>query len=104
VTQRDLQPLQAARYARQILLAEIGRAGQARICEATAPVAGQAFVHQVAQRYADRVGFSTSCPGHIPVEQSAPSELLQEPAARAVLAASRAVLAAMRTAAAQETK
>ncbi len=100
----SLEPQQAARYGRQILLAEIGRVGQARICSATARLAGEGFAHIIAERYADRVGFAGTREGLIDVERLAPSEVLQEPAARLVLAASRAALAALRSTAIQDPR
>lgn len=51
-----------ARHGRQILLPEIGRAGQARIAASRAAVGGDTFAHEVAARYALRAGFSGVAP------------------------------------------
>jgi hypothetical protein len=93
-----LSPVEAARYARQILLAEVGVEGQARICAAEARVGGEGLVHELAESYAERAGFAAVLPGPVDVEALAPRRLIREPAARAVLAGARAALAAMRKA------
>ncbi|HZO11619.1 MAG TPA: hypothetical protein VFB62_00120 [Polyangiaceae bacterium] len=88
----------AARYARQILLAELGSEGQARICAATAHVAGTTPAHAIATRYAERAGFAEVAPGELDLDTLAPESLVKHPAARAVLAGARAALAEMRKA------
>jgi hypothetical protein len=88
----------AARYARQIMLAEVGAAGQARICAASAAVAGDGLAHAVAERYARRAGFAAVAPGGIDVDALAPRAIASVEAARQVLAGSRAALAAFRAA------
>ena len=93
-----MTPEQAARYGRQILLAELGVEGQARICATTAPVGGATFAHEVAARYAERAGFASVTPGVIDLDALAPPGIVQRPEARAVLAAARVVLAEMRKA------
>jgi adenylyltransferase/sulfurtransferase len=96
-----LSPEHKARYARQILLAEIGPLGQERLLAARAAVAppggpSTPLAHEIATRYAERAGFGSVVPGSIDHETLAPDEAVRHPAAKAVLAGSRAVLAAMR--------
>lgn len=100
-----------ARYARQILLVEIGASGQARIGAATAAVRAPGLSGEVAALYAERAGFGaiadaptiSDAPTIDPGAPSSPPELpagwVVTPAARAVLsgarAAQRALLAAL---------
>ncbi|AUX45546.1 thiamine biosynthesis protein ThiF [Sorangium cellulosum] len=87
------------RYLRQVLLAEIGPEGQARLGAATARVLGRAALeHEVAERYARGAGFGALAEGAIDVDALAPRELVAAPSARAVLAGARAALAEMRAA------
>ena len=83
-----------ARYARQILLAGVGVAGQERVLGGVAAVAGDGLHHEVATRYASRAGFAAIAPGAIAVDE--PS--VTHPATAAVLAGSRAALVAFRRA------
>lgn len=89
-----------ARYARQIMLPELGLTGQERIaggCAAlAAPDADVSLVYQVAERYARRAGFDRLAEGHIDIDTLAPKEIVHHQAPRAVLAGARAALAAMR--------
>ena len=99
-----MTPEQAARYARQRMLPEIGDDGQRRIFESSAAVDGSApsngrapegtalLAHRVARRYAERAGFLRIVPGAI---QPAPV-LVRHDGPRAVLAGALAALAAMR--------
>jgi hypothetical protein len=94
----------ARRFVRQMLLAEIGEAGQERIARAVAHVgakAGEArsLAHEVAVAYASAAGFGAMDEGPIDVLALAPAALVKEPAAREVLAGARAALAAVRAAA-----
>ena len=75
---------QRARFARQLLLPEIGQEGQTRIIAATAAVGGTTLAHAVAQRYCERAGFAAIEAGDIVAETN-----LGDPAARDVLAGSR---------------
>ena len=86
------------RFLRQVLLPEIGAAGQARIGEATAAVAGEGLAHEVAERYARGAGFGAIAPGAIEVAALAPAAVVTAPAAAAVLAGARAALAEIRAA------
>ncbi|XXX73510.1 hypothetical protein WMF30_38300 [Sorangium sp. So ce134] len=93
------------RYLRQVLLAEIGPEGQARLGAATARVLGGGggggappLAHEVAERYARGAGFGALAEGAIDVDALAPAALVASPAARAVLAGARAALAEMRAA------
>lgn len=90
------------RTLRQLLLAEIGPEGQARIASATARVlgagAGASLAHEVAERYARGAGFGALAEGAIDIDALAPEPLVAAPAARAVLAGARAALAEMRAA------
>ena len=93
-----MTPEATARYARQILLAELGSEGQARIRAATACVAGTTPAHAIATRYAERAGFAGVAPGPIDLDALAPEAIVRHPEARAVLAGARAALAEMRKA------
>jgi hypothetical protein len=86
------------RYLRQVLLAEVGPAGQRRLASATARLAGEGLAHEVAATYAARAGFARVVPGALG-ERAAPSGVVVEPAADAVLRGSRAALAAILAAA-----
>jgi hypothetical protein len=86
----------SVRYARQMLLAEIGERGQRLLGAATAHVAGTGLDHEIAASYAHRAGIGTVAPGFIHHELAPP--FLENPAARAVVAGSRAALSAMRLA------
>ncbi|WP_437851025.1 hypothetical protein [Sorangium sp. So ce363] len=91
------------RYLRQVLLAEIGPEGQARLGAATARVLGGGsdappLAHEVAERYARGAGFGALADGAIDLAALAPADLVTSPAARAVLAGARAALAEMRAA------
>jgi hypothetical protein len=90
-----------ARHLRQVILAEIGADGQARLSAASAAVGAPApdapaLAHDVASRYARGAGFAAVVPGAIDVAALAPSSIVADPAAREVLAGARAALAAMR--------
>lgn len=93
----------AARYLRQILLPEIGEAGQARIEAAAAPVGGGGLAHEVAARYALAAGFAAVTPSPIDVDALGPGAIVALRAPREVLAGSRAALRAIRDAAILET-
>ncbi|AGP39095.1 hypothetical protein [Sorangium cellulosum] len=90
------------RYLRQVLLAEIGPEGQARLGAATACVLGgdgaPPLAREVAERYARGAGFGALAEGALDVDALAPADLVASPAARAVLAGARAALAEMRAA------
>ena len=86
----------SARFLRQVLLPEIGEAGQRRLGEASAAVAGPGLAQQVAARYAEGAGFGSVAPGAIDVDALAPSTIVKNPHAREVLAGARAALREMR--------
>jgi hypothetical protein len=86
-----------ARYVRQMLVADIGEAGQARLADAVAPLSGEGLAYDIATTYASRAGIGRVVPGPIDERALAPS-FLEEPAARAVVAGSRAALASIRAA------
>lgn len=94
------------RTLRQVLLPEIGPAGQARIGRAAAavldPGGGDPLAHDVAERYARGAGFAELGPGGIDVAALAPPALVASPAAGAVLAGARTALAELRAALAAE--
>jgi hypothetical protein len=92
----------AVRYLRQILLAEIGAPGQERIGAATAQVKGPTAAHAVAELYARRAGFGCLADAPATVEPGATDEVVRTPAARDVLAGARMALAEMRRAAGME--
>src|SRR5262249_3284771 len=85
-----------ARYARQIMLVEIGEDGQSRLEGPTATVGGDGLAHEVAEAYARRAGIERIERGTID-GRLAPA-FLENAAARAVVAGSRAALAVMRAA------
>lgn len=86
-----------ARHLRQILVAEIGEAGQARIAEGEAHVLGDGLAHEVAARFAEGAGLSRLLPGHLDEAELAPA-FVKLPAARSVLSGSRAALREIRRA------
>ncbi|WP_437775278.1 hypothetical protein [Sorangium sp. So ce1097] len=92
------------RYLRQVLLAEIGPEGQAKLGAATARVLGGGggdappLAHEVAERYARGAGFGALAEGAIDLDALAPADLVTSPPARAVLAGARAALTEMRAA------
>ncbi len=90
----------SARFLRQVLLPEIGEAGQQRIEASSAAVAGAGLAHEVASRYALGAGFGAVTGGRIDVDALAPGAVVSSgsQAAREVLAGARAALAAMRRA------
>jgi hypothetical protein len=88
----------SARFVRQVLLPEIGEAGQQRLLAASAAVAGDGLAHEVASRYATGAGFGGLGPGAIDVDALAPADRITDPSARQVLAGARAALAEMRRA------
>ena len=85
------------RYARQMLLAEVGAQGQHRLGAATAAVDGEGLQHEVATAYARRAGIGSIVPGDVDESYLAPSFLVHA-APRAVVAGSRAALASLRDA------
>jgi hypothetical protein len=85
------------RFVRQILVAEIGEAGQARLADAVSPVSGDGLAHEIATAYASRAGVGSVVPGPLDEAALAPA-FLEDPAARAVVAGSRAALASLRAA------
>jgi hypothetical protein len=84
------------RFLRQVLLPEIGPAGQARLAGARADVGGAGLAHDVAARYARAAGVGHVAAGHVDVDALAPGEVCAHEAPRAVLAGARAALAAVR--------
>jgi len=85
------------RYARQMLLPEIGEEGQRRLAAAVASVEGEGLRHEIATAYARRAGIGRVAPGPIDELGLAPS-FLEHAAPRAVVAGSRAALASLRDA------
>jgi hypothetical protein len=92
----------AARYARQILLVEIGVKGQERILSATAALevtaADDGLARTVAERYARRAGFCDVGLDAASPDELAPRDLTTHAAPRAVLAGARAAARAIRKA------
>ena len=87
---------QQLRYARQLLLVEIGENGQRLLQAASADLGGVGLDHEVAVAYATRAGIGNIGCGAI--DGTLAPSFLENPAARAVVAGSRAALSAMRTA------
>ncbi|MEQ9324897.1 MAG: hypothetical protein RIF41_37365 [Polyangiaceae bacterium] len=96
-----MRPADQGRYARQILLAGVGIAGQARVLSGTAAVTGEGLAHEVATLYATRAGFGELAAGEIALDAAA---VVRHPAAAGVLAGSRAALAAFRRTAVTEAR
>lgn len=86
-----------ARHLRQILVAEIGEAGQARIADAEARVLGAGLSHEIAARFAEGAGFPRLTQASVDVSDLAPS-FMTLPAARQILAGSRLALREIRRA------
>ena len=89
--------MDAARYLRQLLLADVGAAGQARIGAARARVGGDTPAHVVAELYARRAGFAGVDPaasGELDGDAASNAEAVdvRTPAARAVLSGARLAL------------
>jgi hypothetical protein len=83
------------RYARQILVAEVGETGQERLAQATVALSGAGLAHRIACAYAERAGVGKIVSGPLDETALAPS-FVMNPANRAVVAGARAALAAMR--------
>ena len=62
--------MDAERFVRQMLVAEIGEAGQRAICAGEAAVLGQSAAHRVAERYARAAGFQRLAPGGADMTQT----------------------------------
>jgi molybdopterin/thiamine biosynthesis adenylyltransferase len=93
-----------SRFVRQVLLPEIGEAGQARLGEAEAAVGGAGLAHEVAARYAEGAGFGAVVAGPIDVDALAPPAIVRTDAAREALAGARAALAEIRRAVGMEAR
>ena len=87
---------QSLRYARQLLLVEIGENGQRLLEAASADLGGGGLDHEVAVAYATRAGIGNIGSGAI--DGTLAPSFLENSAARAMVAGSRAALSAMRTA------
>lgn len=86
----ELSPLEAARFARQIMLDDVGLSGQRALVSGTARVAGDAL----AELYVARAGVGNLAPRG--VDEDVPVAIVREPAAQATLASARAALAEIR--------
>lgn len=84
-----------SRYARQMLVAEVGDAGQERLAKATFALDGEGLDHAIACAYARRAGVGAIVEGPLDQAVLAPP-FVATPAIRSVVAGSRAALAAMR--------
>jgi len=84
-----------SRYARQMLVAEVGEAGQDRLAQATVALGGEGLDHLIACAYARRAGVGAIVDGPLDDAALAPP-FVATPAIRSVVAGSRAALAAMR--------
>ena len=89
---------------RQVLLTEIGEAGQARISAATARVSGAGLAHAIAARYAEGAGFASVGEGAIDVDALAPEAIVIDRRAREIVAGARAALSEIRRAARAEVR
>ncbi|NUO52000.1 MAG: hypothetical protein HOV80_24380 [Polyangiaceae bacterium] len=87
--------MDAERYLRQILLAEIGEPGQRAIAEASVTVGGPAGAHEAARLYAERAGFRRIDDAGEEREPGSGDAAIVTPAARDVVAGARAVARAM---------
>jgi len=88
---------EALRYVRQMMLAEIGEAGQAKLTGAVVALRGAGLAHEIATSYAERAGVGQVVDGPIDEAALAP-DFLRHAATRAVVAGSRAALSAVRVA------
>jgi hypothetical protein len=86
--------IEFARYVRQVLVADVGEAGQRRIQACEARVGGPTLAHEVATLYARGAGVRAVLPGDLDVAVLAPDSCTT-PEAREVLAGSRAALRAL---------
>jgi hypothetical protein len=87
----------STRFVRQILVSEIGTAGQARIERTVAKLAIASEASEVAELYARRAGFA-EVSFEPAAEQRAQTWTAQSPSVQAVLAGSRCALLAIRKA------
>ena len=85
----ELTPENAARFSRQIMLSDVGMAGQAAIAGGVAHVGGS----PLAARYALRAGFARVADGDVDVDRLAPPDVVRDAAARVCVASARAVVA-----------
>ena len=85
-----------SRYARQMLVAEVGEAGQERLAQAIVALGGEGLDHVIACAYARRAGVGAIVDGPLDESVLAPS-FVATPAIRAVVAGARAALGALRT-------
>ena len=83
-------------YQKQILLPEIGAAGQRKIMGQRAPLPRGGWAGEVAEIYAKRAGFAAVEPGA--TAMPAPPEWLSSGASRSLMAGSLAALHALRAA------
>ena len=90
--------LDAERFLRQMLLPEVGAAGQALIQSGAARVAGDGLAAEVAIRYARTAGFGVVTGGTLDLEALAPAGVCAFAESRAVVAGARAALAEIRVA------
>ncbi len=87
--------IDAERFVRQILVAEIGAAGQRALGEARADVGGDGLACEVAERYARRAGFGSIAPAPAAIESGVPADWVMDASAREVLAGARAAARAI---------
>jgi hypothetical protein len=87
--------LDAERFLRQLVLPEIGQAGQRAIGAATARVLGPSGANEVARVYAERAGFEQLAEAPLPLEAGVPGDWVETEAAKEVLAGSRAAARAI---------
>lgn len=86
--------LDRRRFGRQIRLAEIAEAGQARLCGARAPLTSRGFARTIEERYLRGAGLEIADEGEARVE---PETLgLRHPAAAEVAEGALAALVAIR--------
>ncbi|HEX5660668.1 MAG TPA: hypothetical protein VFX59_25925 [Polyangiales bacterium] len=88
--------MQLARYARHLLLPQVGETGQRRLLETALHLRGDAGVVEVAERYLARAGVRVGAGSHWSVASSdevarVAGDPALEPAARALLGALAAV-------------
>jgi hypothetical protein len=87
--------LDAERFLRQLVLPEIGEAGQRAIGAGTAHVLGATGAHEVARVYAQRAGFEKLAEAPAALDAGVPEDWIEAPAAREVLAGARAAARAI---------
>lgn len=87
--------MDAERFVRQILVVEIGEAGQRALGAACADVGGEGVACEVAERYARRAGFGSIGPAPVALDAGVPADWVADESARSALAGARSAVRAI---------